>query len=74
MLARRENLSSILRTVSPGVPRGTRKPRTTPSSFAHTMHTSAIEPFVIQRLVPLMRNPPPAIRSARVIMPVGFEP
>ena len=29
---------------------------------------------MIHRLVPLSRKPPPGSVSARVIMPVGFEP
>ena len=36
----------------PFVPFSTRKPRMTPSSFAQTSATSAIEPFVIQAFAP----------------------
>jgi hypothetical protein len=43
------------RAVNPGRSVGTRKPRTSPSSFAHTSATCAIEPFVIHRLVPVRR-------------------
>jgi hypothetical protein len=36
----------------PFVPFSTRNPRTTPSSFAQTTATSAIEPLVIQAFAP----------------------
>ena len=52
--ARTENLPSILRVVSPFMPRSSMKPRMTPpSSFAHTTMTSAIGACVIQSLVPV---------------------
>jgi hypothetical protein len=45
----------MLRAENPGVWVGTRKPWTRPSSLAHTSATWAIEPLVIQRLVPVIR-------------------
>ncbi|MGH0166218.1 UNVERIFIED_CONTAM: hypothetical protein FKN15_050537 [Acipenser sinensis] len=48
--ARRENLPWICGVESPGMPRSSRNPRTSPSShFAHTTHTSAIGELVILR-------------------------
>jgi len=43
------------------------------STFAHTIATSAIDPFVIHRLVPLRIHPSPS-RRARVSIPPGSEP
>ena len=39
--------------LNPGVPFSTRNPWTTPSSFAQTTATSAIDPFVIHIFAPL---------------------
>ena len=50
--ARSENFPWISFAVKPGVPFSTMKPRTTPSTLAHTSATSATEPFVIQALAP----------------------
>src|SRR5690349_12244542 len=72
-LARRDHLSGMSRAVKPLVVVGTKKPRTTPSSLAHTSATCAIDPLVIQRLVPDSLYPP-VVRVAVVRMPVGFEP
>ncbi len=53
--ARRESLPVIAGVASPPAPRSTRKPRTTPSSFAHTSATSAIGALVIQVFAPFSR-------------------
>src|SRR5260221_11853436 len=45
-LARSDHLPWMSFAENPGVDAGTRNPRTTPSSFAHTSATCAIEPFV----------------------------
>ena len=59
--------------VNPGVPRGTRKPRTPSSVRAQTTATSAIEPFVIHIFVPLRTQSSPS-RRARVRIEPGSEP
>jgi hypothetical protein len=53
--ARRDHLPWMSRAVKPLDDVGTRKPRTLPSSLAHTSATCAMEPLVIQRLVPFRR-------------------
>src|SRR5262249_17230296 len=72
-LARSDHLPWMSRAENPGVFVGTKKPRTVPSSLAHTSATCATEPFVLQRFVPGRRNPP-CVRVAVVSIPDGFEP
>src|SRR5207244_9989518 len=58
----------------PGVPRSTRKPPISPSSsLAQTTATSAMEPLVIQSLVPFRTYASPC-RRARVFIEPGSEP
>ena len=59
--------------LKPGVLFSTMKPRTVPSTFAHTTATSATEPFVIHAFAPLSTHESPSFR-AYVRMPPGFEP
>ena len=62
------------RVEKPGVPAGTRKPRTPSSSVrAQTTATSAMPPLVIHILVPLSTQSPPS-RRALVRIPAGLEP
>ncbi len=55
------------------MPFSTRNPRTTPSSFAQTTATSAIEPLVIQAFAPFRTKPLPSF-FAVVRIPAGFDP
>jgi hypothetical protein len=59
--------------VKPGVPRGTRKPRTPSSVRAQTTATSAAEPFVIHIFDPCRIQSSPS-RRARVRMEPGSDP
>jgi hypothetical protein len=62
------------RVEKPGVPAGTRKPRTPSSSVrAQTTARSAMPPLVIHILVPLSTQSPPS-RRALVRIPAGLEP
>jgi hypothetical protein len=71
--ARRDSLRWMSWVVKPGVPRGTRKPRTPSSVRAHTTATSATEPFVIHIFEPCRIQSSPS-RRARVRMDAGSEP
>jgi hypothetical protein len=71
--ARRENFPLMSRTSSPGVPFSTRKPRNPSSVRAHTIARSAIEPFVIQLLLPFRIQRLPS-RTALVRIPRGLDP
>ena len=59
--------------MKPGVPFGTRKPRTRSSVRAQTTATSATEPFVIHIFVPLRIQSSPS-RRARVRIEPGSLP
>ena len=61
------------RVPNPGVPRGTRNPRTPSSVLAHTVATSAQPPLVIHIFVPSSTQSPPR-RTARVRIPDGLLP
>src|SRR5947199_8077429 len=62
--ARRLNLPSIFGADKPFMPFSRMKPRIAPpSSFAHTMKTSAIGAFEIHVFAPDNRNPPSADRA-----------
>ena len=71
--ARRLHLPDISVAVRPAVPRSTRKPTMPSSARAQTTATSAMDPFVIHRLVPEITQSPPSRRAALRIPP-GFEP
>src|SRR5439155_189085 len=72
--ARIENLPWMSSVEKPGVPRSTRKPPiSSSSSLAQTTATSAMEPLVIQSLVPF-RTYAPSWRRARVFIAPGSEP
>ena len=71
--ARRLSLRSMSLVVKPGVPRGTRKPRTPSSVRAHTTARSAMPPLVIHILVPFSTQSEPS-RRALVRTPAGLEP
>ena len=71
--ARSENFPSTSRVENPSVAASTRNPRIPSGVRAHTIATSAMEPFVIQALVPFRTHASPR-RSARVSIPVGSEP
>ena len=74
MEARIENLPWMSSVEKPGVPFSTRKPRISPSSvLAQTTATSAIEPLVIQSLVPFRTQASPFF-TARVFIAPGSEP
>ena len=63
--------------VTPGVPAGTRKPRTPSSVLAQTTRTSATEASPIQRLAPSRIQPassPVPSRRAKVVIDDGSEP
>ena len=83
-LARDRGAQAVLalllgRAEKPFMPFSTRKPRISSLpvwsslSLAHTTARSAMVPFVIHILAPLRTYPPPCF-TARVIMPLGFEP
>ena len=58
----------------PSIPFSKRKPLTTSSSsFAQTTATSAIDPFVIHILEPLIIQSSPSL-TALVVIPLGSEP
>ena len=71
--ARSDSLSLISGAWNPGVFVSTMNPLISSSTLAHTIATSAMVPFVIQRFVPLRTQPLPS-RRARVSMPPGSEP
>jgi hypothetical protein len=71
--ARNENLLWMSLVVNPGVPRGTRNPRTPSSVLAHTVAMSAMPPLVIHIFEPLRIQSPPS-RRAFVRMSAGLEP
>src|SRR5438132_9789319 len=71
--ARSENFPMWYAVVKPGAPFSTRKPRTVPSTFAHTTATSAIDPLVIHAFAPLRTNESPSF-LAYVRIPPGFDP
>ena len=71
--ARSDSFWWISGALKPGVPRGTRNPRTPSSVRAHTTATSATEPFVIHIFVPLRIQSSPS-RRARVRIAPGSEP
>ena len=71
--ARIASLGSIGVAVNPGTPAGTRKPRMPSWVRAQMTATSAIDARPIQRLAPLMTQPPPS-RCAVVVMLAGSLP
>src|SRR6185437_10305879 len=71
--ARIESLPWISEDENPGVPFSTRNPRIPSSVRAHTIATSATEPFVIHVFSPLITQQEPCL-TARVSIPAGFEP
>src|SRR5215475_14822648 len=71
--ARSDSFRPTSRVPNPGVPRGTRNPRTPSSVRAHTTATSAQPPLVIHILVPDSTQPAPSRRAVVRMLP-GSEP
>ena len=74
MEARRESLLVMSCALNPGVPAGTRKPRTPSSVRAQTTATSATLPSPIQRLAPSSTQSSPSRRAEVVIAPGLLPP
>ena len=71
--ARSDSFWRMSRLVKPGVPRGTRNPRTPSPVRAQTVATSARLPLVIHILAPFRIQSPPS-RTAWVRMLPGSDP
>jgi len=77
-LARKESFPCWSFAAKPLASVGTMNPRIEPGSsnravLAHTIATSAVEPFVIHILAPFSTHPS-FVSFATVIIPPGFEP